>query len=270
MPSQTTYVAGESAAMIANRSITGAAALSLRLRRREAAAQRQVQIHALHPLLGLHRISADSRARTRSCALGDEAQVGAADLELRLHDLERATVVGERLRQDPLAFARGESPPTSAALDLAEGAETDDRVVGNGQLLFRGADLDLRLEGAAPVRAARAGWRRNSTPDCRGPCSTNSSLEIALTPVVSAIDRQPRRLGFADAVERRRDAPLGGDDVGPPLEQLRRQARREPRRAAPAAAASRRRRRRIASEQELERAQSPVRCASSSWRRASR
>ena len=57
--------------------------------------------------------------------------------------------------------------------------------------------------------------------------STNSSLEIELTPVVSEIVGQPRRLGLVDAVERGGDAALGGDDVGPALEQLRRQPGRD-------------------------------------------
>ena len=47
---------------------------------------------------------------------------------------------------------------------------------------------------------------------------------MELTPVVERDRRQPRRLGFADAVERGRDPALGGDDVGTAFEQLRRQA----------------------------------------------
>ena len=47
--------------------------------------------------------------------------------------------------------------------------------------------------------------------------------------------RQPGGLGLADAVEGGGDAALGGDDVGPALEQLRRQARPARRRAGRAA-----------------------------------
>ena len=62
---------------------------------------------------------------------------------------------------------------------------------------------------------------------------------MALTPLVSAIGGQARRLGLADAVEGGRDAPFGGDDVGTALEQLGWQSRRHRRRAVPAAWASR-------------------------------
>ena len=85
--------------------------------------------------------------------------------------------------------------------------------------------------------------------------STKSSLEIELTPVVSAITGSRAALASPIAVERRGDAALGGDDVGPALEQLGRQAGRHRgglRRAAArltAAAAGR-----IAAEQQLERA----------------
>ena len=53
--------------------------------------------------------------------------------------------------------------------------------------------------------------------------STNSSLEMRADAGRERDRRQPRRLGLADAVERGGDAALGGDDVGPALEQLGRQ-----------------------------------------------
>ena len=114
------------------------------------------------------RMSADCVAFSASCRCVDEAQVGAADLELRLHDLERALVVGERLRQDLLALARGDLRG-QRVLDFAERAQADRRIRGDRLLLLGGPDLDLRLERAALVDRARAGWRRSSTPDCRGP-----------------------------------------------------------------------------------------------------
>ena len=67
--------------------------------------------------------------------------------------------------------------------------------------------------------------------------------------------RQPRRLGLADAVERGGDAPLGGDDVGPALEELGGQPGRHRvglRRAA--ARVTRGCGRRVAAEQDLQRA----------------
>ena len=84
--------------------------------------------------------------------------------------------------------------------------------------------------------------------------STNRSLEIELTPVVSAM--AGRRAAFASpiAVERGRDAAFGGDHVGTALEERRWQPARhgaglpwQLRRSTAAA------RRRIPAEQELER-----------------
>ena len=63
----------------------------------------------------------------RQLPLRHEAQVGAADLELRLHDLERALVVGQGLRQDLLALARGDLG-RERVLHFAERAQPDARV----------------------------------------------------------------------------------------------------------------------------------------------
>ena len=64
------------------------------------------------------------RGVQRELALRHEAQIGAADLELRLHDLERALAVGQRLGENLLAIARGDLG-RQRVLDLAEGAQAD-------------------------------------------------------------------------------------------------------------------------------------------------
>jgi hypothetical protein len=67
-----------------------------------------VQVHTLYALLGLDADQGRLRREQPELALGDEAQVGAADGELRLDDLERPPVVGEGLGQDAFAIARRE------------------------------------------------------------------------------------------------------------------------------------------------------------------
>ena len=76
------------------------------------------------------------RSRERELALGDEAQVGAADGELGPHDLERAPVVGQRLRQDLLAVARRELGG-QRGLYFAERPQADCGVGRDRLLLFR-------------------------------------------------------------------------------------------------------------------------------------
>ena len=74
----------------------------------EAAAERKVEIHALHALLGLHADQRGARGGQRQLPLLDEPEIGASHLELGLHDGERLLIVGERLRQNLLALARGD------------------------------------------------------------------------------------------------------------------------------------------------------------------
>ena len=88
-------------------------------------------------------------ASSASCRCVTNLEIGAADLELRLHDLERALTVGERLREDLLALARGDFRG-QRILDLTEGPEADRCVRGDGLFLLRRPNLDLPLEGAAP------------------------------------------------------------------------------------------------------------------------
>ena len=79
----------------------------------EAAAEREMEVDALHPLFGLDADERRARRIEGELPLVDEAKIGAADLELRLHDIEGALAVGERL---PRGFARGRArraPPTA-------------------------------------------------------------------------------------------------------------------------------------------------------------
>ena len=64
-----------------------------------------MQIDALHALFGLHANQRGLRGEQRELALRHEAQIGAANLELRLHDVVRTAVIGEGLREDLFAFA---------------------------------------------------------------------------------------------------------------------------------------------------------------------
>ena len=91
-----------------------------------------------------------------------------------------------------------------------------------------------------PGRAARTGWRRSPRPGCSCPSAPAASLETLLHAGRQADARQLRRLGLADAVEGGGDAALGGDHVGPALQQLRGQARPAPAAASATGAARRR------------------------------
>ena len=114
----------------------------------EAAAEREVEIHALHALLGLHADERGLGGAQRELALLDEPEIGASHLEAGLHDAERLLIVGERLYEDPLAVARGYLR-CQCAFDLSEGAQSDRGVLGDRLFLLGRPDLDLRLEGAA-------------------------------------------------------------------------------------------------------------------------
>ena len=69
-------------------------------------------------------MSADCVAFSGELALRHEAQVGAADLELGLDDVEGAAVVGERLREDRFALA-GRDLGRQGAFHVAERAQAD-------------------------------------------------------------------------------------------------------------------------------------------------
>ena len=96
-------------------------------------------------------------------------------------------------------------------------------------LLLRGAYLDLRLEGSAAIQ--RREHAAAEAPD--GVIPVLQHEQIAADAGHAAGERnarQPGGLGLLDAVERGRDALLRRDDVGAPLQQLRRQPRRYGRR----------------------------------------
>src|SRR4051812_26155974 len=100
----------------------------------EAAADRKVQVHTLHPLLGLRADDRRLSGVQRLLPLRDESQVGAADPELVLHNLERALAVRQCLREDLLPVARGDLG-RQGALDFTECPQPD-RGVGGDRLLL--------------------------------------------------------------------------------------------------------------------------------------
>ena len=67
-----------------------------------------MEIHTLHPLLGLHLDERRARGNHRNLPLLDEPEIGASHFELRLHQAERLLIVGQRLRQDLFTLARGD------------------------------------------------------------------------------------------------------------------------------------------------------------------
>ena len=109
-----------------------------------------MEVHALHPLFGL---DPDERGACRDQSqlpLLDEPEIGAPDLELGLDHGERLLTVGERLRQDLLALARGDLGG-QCAFDFAKGAQAHHCILGDRLFLLGCPNLDLRLERAAPV-----------------------------------------------------------------------------------------------------------------------
>ena len=115
----------------------------------EAAAEGEVQVDALHALLGLDANEGGLRGVQRQLPLGNESQVRRADFELRADDLERSLTVALRLRQNLLAFARGDFS-RERVLDLAERAQADGSVGGDRLFLLGRPDLDLCFQLAAP------------------------------------------------------------------------------------------------------------------------
>src|SRR5258705_7408680 len=92
--------------------------------RPEASAERQIEVHPLHALLGLHPDERGLRGVQRELAVRDISQVGAAYSELRLNDVERTLVVGEGLGEDALALP-GSALGGQRGLDLAERPQAD-------------------------------------------------------------------------------------------------------------------------------------------------
>ena len=178
-----------------------------------------MHVDALDALLDLRADEGGLGGDRRQLALGDEAQIGAADFELRLHDFECAAAVGERLPQDLFAVARGELGG-ERPLDLVERLQADGRVSRDRLFLFRRADLDLCLQ--RPPFVDRRQQVRAEVPD--RVVATLQDKEIARDRTHArgeADDREPRGLRFADPVERGGDPSFGRDDIGSPLEELR-------------------------------------------------
>ena len=142
----------------------------------------------------------------------------------------------QRLREDSLAVARGQSPPTTRFRLRRTRAGRPRRRSATACFCSTVLICDLGLERAASVdRREQAGAE---VPHRVVVVLEHEELARDAADAGRERDRrQSRRLRLADAVERGGDAPLGGDDIGPALEQLRREARRVPRPAAAAAAA---------------------------------
>ena len=143
-------------------------------------------LHALDALLGLHADERRLRRVQRELPLRHEPQVGAADLELRLHDLERALVVGERLRRGSARArarrsrrrARSRPRRTRAGRPTAYAAiACFCSAVRISTCVLSAPPLKIGISRLAPK--FQIGLSRS--------LSTNRSLEIELTPVVSAI-----------------------------------------------------------------------------------
>ena len=164
------------------------------------------------------RISDDKVAFSASWRCSTNLRIRAPHLELDLHDTERLLAVAEHLRQDLLPLARSEFDG-ERVLDLSEGPQAHGSVLGEGLLLFGRPDFDLPLERAA-------GEERGEQVGADAP----DRVVVILQHEQVARDRahtggqgdlrQARRLGFPNPIERHRDAPLGGHDVGAPLQQF--------------------------------------------------
>ena len=113
-------------------------------RRVEPAAEREVEVDALHEPLGLHAHERGSRAVHGELLLLDAAQVAGADVVANPRQLERLLILGRRAGEHLLAPAGGELGG-ERVLDLAERARADPAVVRDRLALLGGADPDLRL-----------------------------------------------------------------------------------------------------------------------------
>ena len=153
------------------------------------------------------------------------AQVAGADVVANLREVESFLIRRCREGQHLLAPAGGELGG-ERVLDLAERARADAAVIRNRLALLGGADLHLRSSGRGRCTAAQAGSAPALQTGFSRSCSTNSSLEMLLTDAVSEIDGSRAALASCTRLERGRHAPIGCDDVGPALEQLRRQSGR--------------------------------------------
>jgi hypothetical protein len=160
--------------------------------------------------------------------------------------------VAQGLDQDLLALA-GRGLRGERAFHFAERAHADRGIRGHRRLLLRGPNLHLRLERAPLVdRGEQVGAE---IPDRIVVILQHEEIAGNAADAGGEGDRrQPRRLGFADPIEGRRDAPLRGDDIRAPFEELRGQAGRDRLGLPGQARRDRGGRRGIASDEQLQRA----------------
>src|SRR5262249_36551812 len=116
----------------------------------EVAAEREIEIHALHAAFALHAQQVHPRGMQHELLLLDCAQVARADAIARLRELQRALGVADSGREDGFALFRGELA-RQRILHVAEGLERRRHVLRDRLLLFRRAYFDLRLECAAAI-----------------------------------------------------------------------------------------------------------------------
>ncbi len=121
----------------------------LRRRQDKAAAEREVEVDALHALFGLHAEQRRAVGDERDLPLFDGAQVAAADLVARARQMSTArwlsTSCAVRMRSrsriaSSLAMASSTSPNARRPMDAYSATAC---------FLLFGANLDLRLERAA-------------------------------------------------------------------------------------------------------------------------
>ena len=182
-----------------------------------------MQIDPLRELIAAHAQQCDSCIVHAQSLLLDGASIGAADAKSRLRQIERARLFrdgsAEQIRTRGERLARRER-----VLDFADCAQRDPRIVSHRFFLLERANLHLGCE-----RAALIDRREQSSAQPAGRILVIllqvQDLALERAEVEAQRDlRQARRLGFPDAVEGRRDAPLGGDHVRPALEHLQRHA----------------------------------------------
>ena len=100
-------------------------------------------------------------------------------------------------RQDRLAVARARTR-RQRALDFAECARAELRVLGDRLLLLRGADLDLRLQRAAVEERLQRCRRRGSTTGLSRFLQHEELARDAVTPAVSVM--RGSRAAFASSM----------------------------------------------------------------------
>ena len=190
----------------------------------EAAAQGEMQIHALRQLLALHAQQRQPRGMDVQLLLLDGAQIALADAVARLRQFEGALVVGHGCAAG-VARARPGSCRRRGRSPRRRGRA---RPCGRS----RRRPPSARACGFPPASSARRPGRsgpaasRPTPPVGFSKSSFNCRMSLSMARDVGVEDdaRQPRRLRLAHAVEGRGHAALGGDHVGPALQHFQRHA----------------------------------------------